>query len=174
MALAPHPSAAICQCGLTTIELRGAPILRTTCYCESCRTAALGFETDLNAPKTVNADGGVDYSLYRKDRVKITNGAQNLHEYRLKPDSPTRRVVAGCCGSPMFVDFTPGSWLTVFRNRLAGQPCKSQMQVMTKDKLEGVVLSGDTPAYDTMPPSFMIKLLLSWAAMGFRRPKITW
>jgi hypothetical protein len=111
---------------------------------------------------------------YRKDRVKIAHGAQYLQEYRLKPASPTRRVVASCCGSPMLVDFTPGSWLTVFRHRFAGQALKSQIWVMTKDKPDGVELSDEIPAYDTMPPLFMIKLVLSWVAMGFRRPKITW
>jgi hypothetical protein len=54
---------------------------------------------------TVNADGGVDYCLYRKDRVKIAQGAHHPREYRLKPESPTRRVAASCCGSPMFLDF---------------------------------------------------------------------
>jgi hypothetical protein len=39
---------------------------------------------------------------------------------------------------------------------------------------DGVELSDGIPAYDTMPPLFMIKLVLSWVAMGFRRPKITW
>jgi hypothetical protein len=74
----------------------------------------------------------------------------------------------------MLVDFTPGSWLTVFRHRFAGQALKSQIWVMTKDKPDGVELSDEIPAYDTMPPLFMIKLVLSWVAMGFRRPKITW
>lgn len=170
-----HPSnAAVCRCGQTSVALTGAPILSTTCYCESCRTAGHQFERDLAAPETVNADGGVDYCLYRKDRVKIEQGAQHLREYRLKQDSPTRRVVASCCGSPMFVDFVPGHWLTIFRGRLSEQAPLSQMRVMTKDKPEGVELSGDIPAYDTMPLGFMIKLVASWAAMGFRRPKIAW
>jgi hypothetical protein len=165
---------AVCQCGQAAIELIGGPIVSTTCYCESCRTAALQFERDLSAPQTVNADGGVDYCLYRKDRVKIAQGVQHLQEYRLKPDSPTRRVVAGCCGSPMFVDFTPGHWLTVFRDRLSGKAPKSQMRVMTKDRPEGVELPNDIPACETMPTGFMFKLIASWAAMGFRRPKIVW
>ena len=165
---------AVCRCGETAIALAGKPILSTICYCESCRTAGLGFERDLGAPPTVSADGGVDYCLYRKDRVKITRGAHNLREYRLKPDSPTRRVVANCCNSPMFLDFTPGHWLTVFRGRLAENAPEPQMRVMTKDRPEGVALPADIPAYDTMPPGFMIKVIVSWAAMGFRRPKITW
>jgi len=173
MANKDRSNAATCQCGQTSIALTGEPILSATCYCESCRTAGHQFERDLGAPQTVNATGGVDYCSYRKDRVKIKEGAQHLREYRLKPESPTRRVVAGCCNSPMFVDFTPGHWLTIFRDRLPGVP-KSQMLLMTKDKLEGTKLPTDVPAYATMPPGFMFKLIASWAAMGFRRPKIVW
>jgi hypothetical protein len=168
-------NAAVCRCGQTAIALTGSPILSATCYCESCRTAGHQFEQELRAPQTVNADGGVDYCSYRKDRIKITQGAQNLQEYRLKPDSPTRRVVASCCSSPMFVDFTSGHWLTIFRNRLPGKTApKSQMLLMTKNKPAGANLPAGIPAYDTMPPGFMFKLIVSWAAMGFRRPKIVW
>jgi hypothetical protein len=145
-----------------------------TCYCASCRTAGLGFERDPGAPKTVNDDGGVDYCLYRKDRVRIAEGGRHLREHRLKPDSPTRRVVADCCGSPMFVDFTPGHWLTVFRGRLSGPTPEPQMRIMTRDRPAGAPLSNAIPAYDAQPPGFMFKLLGAWAAMGFRRPKIVW
>ncbi len=174
MVHAHQSNTAVCRCGDTTIDLTGEPILSAVCYCESCRTAGHGFERDLGAPHTVKADGGVDYCLYRKDRVKIVHGAHNLREYRLKPDSPTRRVVASCCGSPMVLDFAPGHWLTIFRDRMTGPAREPQMRVMTKDKPEGVELPNDIPAYDTMPPRFMVKLLAAWAAMGFRRPKFAW
>jgi len=172
--MAHRSNTAVCRCGETTIALTGDPILSAVCHCESCRTAGQGFERDLGAPQTVTAEGGVDYCLYRKDRVRIAKGAQHLREYRLKPDSPTRRVVASCCGSPMFLDFTPGHWLTVFRDRLPGPAPQLQMRIMTKDRPEGPALPADIPAYATAPPGFMIKLLAAWAAMGFRRPKIVW
>jgi hypothetical protein len=165
---------AICRCGETKIELTGEPIQTVSCYCRSCRTAARGFERDLGAPWTVTEDGGVDYCLYRKDRVKIAKGAHHLQEYRLKPGSPTRRVVASCCVSPMFLDFTPGHWLSIFRDRLSGLPPEPQMRVMTKDRPEGVELPGAIPAYEKQPPRLLFKLLAAWAAMGFRRPKIAW
>jgi hypothetical protein len=174
VAYAHRSNTAVCRCGETTIELTGEPIQSVTCYCRSCRTAARQFERDLGAPPTVTADGGVDYCLWRKDRVKITTGAQQLREYRLKPDSPTRRVVARCCGAPMFVDFTPGHWLTVFRDRLTGEAPEPQMRIMTKDRPEGPTRSTSIPAYKTQPPRLMIKLLAAWAAMGFRRPKVEW
>jgi hypothetical protein len=174
VARALQSSSAVCRCGKTAIELAGEPIQSVICHCESCRTAARGFERDLGVPQTVNAEGGVDDCLYRKDRVKIARGGHHLREYRLKPDAPTRRVVASCCGSPMFLDFTSGHWLTVFRDRLSGQAPEPQMRVMTKDRPEGLELSNAIPAYDTLPPRLMLKLLAAWAAMGFRRPKIAW
>lgn len=174
MAQAHRSSAAVCRCGQTTIELTGEPIQSVICYCESCRTAGLGFERDLGAPPTVGADGGVDYCLYRKDRVRVSQGGANLREYRLRPDSPTRRVVASCCNSPMFLDFAPGHWLTVFRARLPPPAPEPRLRIMTKDKPEGVTLSGDIPAYAAQPPRMVFRLLAAWAAMGFRRPKISW
>lgn len=171
MALSSHT--ATCRCGGTTIELIGAPIASVICHCESCRTAARGFEQDLGAPPTVTVEGGVEYCLYRKDRVKIGQGAQNLREYRLKPSSPTRRLVAGCCGSPMFLDFGPGHWLTVYRGRLAQAP-EPQMRIMVKDNPPGLALPASIPAYQTHTPRLLIRLLVAWAVMGFRRPKIAW
>jgi hypothetical protein len=163
-----------CRCGETQIELSGNPIESAICYCESCRTAGRRFERDLSAPQTVNSDGSVEYCLYRKDRVTIVQGARNLREYRLKPGSPTRRVVARCCGSPMFTDYTPGHWLSIFRARLPSPAPEPRMRIMTKDKLDGVELSNAIPAHDTLSPRLMIKLLAAWAAMGFRRPKVSW
>lgn len=174
MAHGQRAGSAVCRCGETAIELTGEPIQSVICFCESCRTAARGFERDLGAPPTVNADGGVHYCLYRKDRVKIARGAHYLREYRLKPDSPTRRVVANCCSSPMFVEFTRGHWLTMFLDRLSGQAPEPQMCVMTKYRPEGLELPRGIPAYGTLPPRLMIKLLAAWAAMGFRRPTIAW
>jgi hypothetical protein len=45
-------------------------------------------------------------------------GQEHLEEHRLEPDSPTRRVIAKCCNSAMFVDFTKGHWVSMFRNPL--------------------------------------------------------
>ena len=38
----------------------------------------------------------------------------------------------------------------------------------------GVTLPNDIPNYPGHSPAFIFRLLLSWAAMGFRRPKVVW
>jgi hypothetical protein len=165
---------AVCRCGKAAIKLDGDPIVSAICYCESCRTAGRQFEQAEGAPPTIDADGGADYCLYRKDWVTIVHGAEYLQEYRLTPASPTRRVVATCCNSPMFLDFTPGHWLTVFRGRLTQEAPAPEMRIMAKDRPEQVVLSSTIPTYDGQPGRFILKLLVAWAAMGFRRPKVAW
>ena len=91
--------------------------LTASCYCASCQEAGSRFEQLPSAPPVLNPDGGTDYVLYRKDRVQCVTGQEYLEEHRLKPDSPTRRVIATCCNSGMFLDFTKGHWLTMYRNR---------------------------------------------------------
>jgi hypothetical protein len=165
---------ASCRCGAAAIEIVGAPILSAICCCESCRMAGRRFELEPGAPPVVRADGGTDYCLYRKDRVRVVAGGEHLQERRLTPASPTRRVVATCCNTPMFADFTRGHWLTVYRDRIPGDPPRPTVRMMAKDAPPGVALADGVPTYGAYPPAFMFKLLAAWAAMGFRRPTIAW
>src|SRR5690242_12569818 len=91
-----------CRCGAVAIEASGAPIMAIACYCADCRRAGEGFAALPAAPATMDADGGTSCVLYRKDRVRCIRGRDLLAEHRLTPGSPTRRVVARCCNSPMF------------------------------------------------------------------------
>jgi hypothetical protein len=136
--------------------------------------AARRFEQAPGAPSVLNGDGGVDYCLFRKDRVRITRGGEHLQEHRLTEASPTRRVVAACCNAPMFVDFTKGHWLTLYRDRLPGDAPPVEMGVMAKHRPAGPARPGGPPLYSTLPVRFMVRLLAAWAAMGFRRPKVDW
>jgi hypothetical protein len=72
------------------------------------REAGSHFEQLASAPPVLNPDGGTDYVPYRKDRVQCVRGQEYLGEHRLKPDFPIRRVIATCCDSGMFLDFTKG------------------------------------------------------------------
>src|SRR5216684_3283992 len=149
------------------------PILTASCYCASCQEAGSRFEQLPSAPPVLNPDGGTDYVLYRKDRVQCVTGQEYLEEHRLKPDSPTRRVIAICCNSGMFLDFTKGHWLTMYRNRFPADAPPLEMRVMTQDRRDGVELADDLPNYDGHSGRFMLRLIAAWIAMGLRRPENT-
>jgi hypothetical protein len=158
-----------CECGQVEMAASGKPILCVSCYCESCRTAGLAFER-AGAEPLVQDDGGTPYVVYRKDRIAVRQGEQLLEEHRLDPASFTRRVTAGCCGTPMYADFTKGFWLTVYRNRLAAPPPVA-MRVMTADRTDETPLPDDLPNYRGHSGKFLLKLLATWVAMGFRTPR---
>jgi hypothetical protein len=168
----PTSQTASCRCGAVKLEMAGAPILHGACYCNSCQQAGRQIEQLPGAPPVVDTDGGTDYVLYRKDRVRCVQGCERLEARRLTPQSPTRRMVAACCNSAMFLDLTNGHWLTVYRARLTGPVPPLEMRMMTAARPAGVVLPGDVRNYPGSSGRFMWTLLKVWAAMGFRRPKV--
>lgn len=75
-----------------------------------------------------------------------------------------------CCSTAMFLDFTRGHWLTIYRGRLPGDIAPATMRMMTAERPEGVTLPDDMANYPRHSGKFMLKLLAAWMAMGFRRP----
>ncbi|MDF2115623.1 hypothetical protein PY365_08585 [Roseiarcaceae bacterium H3SJ34-1] len=155
------------------LETIGQPIMAAACYCTSCRKAGRLFEQLPFAPPVLNETGGAEYLLYRKDRVQCVAGQEYLEERRLKPESPTRRVLATCCNSAMFVDFTKGHWLTLYRNRFPAGAPPIEMRIMTRGRQDGATLADDMPNYESHSGKAMLRLLAAWVAMGFRRPEVT-
>jgi hypothetical protein len=170
--MANERTSAPCRCGNVELEIVGAPILRGICYCASCQEAGRRYQAASGIDPVMSHDGGTDYVLYRKDRVRCVRGGDLLEERRLKPDSPTRRMYARCCGTAMFLDFTKGHWLTVYRGRLPDDIAPATMRMMTAERPEGVILPDDMANYPGHSGKFMLKLLGAWTAMGFRRPAV--
>jgi hypothetical protein len=165
---------ASCTCGKVQFEAVGAAIVTAACYCASCQAAGHQFEqSDPSAP-VLERDGGTGFVLYRKDRVRCSKGEALLVEHRLTPQSTTRRVLATCCNSAMFLEFTKGHWLSLYRNRFAGGGPPIQVRTMTKYKRRDVEFVDDVPSPATHSASFMWKLLAAWVAMGFRTPAFTY
>ena len=166
-----HTSAS-CRCGKVRLEIAGAPILHGICYCASCQKAGSLHYATPGADAIVADDGGTDYILYRKDRVHCVQGGDLLEGRRLKPDSPTRRMVARCCNTAMFLDFTKGHWLSIYRGRLSGDIPPATMRVMTAARPQSVTLPDDMANYPGLSGRFMLKLVGAWIAMGFKRPAV--
>lgn len=150
---------ATCQCGNVVFETAGAPILVAACYCTDCRKAGQAFEALASAPPVLDADGGTPLVVYRKDRIRCTQGREHLAARKLNSASPTRRVFATCCNSAMFVDFTKGHWLSLYRKRFGAGAPPLQMRLMTAQRRGDVTLDRLVPNYPARPGNFLWKLI---------------
>ena len=159
-----------CACGEVRLEADGPPMMTVVCHCTSCRTAGRAFDARSPVAPIVDAAGGTAVVLWRKDRLRCVAGGARLSAHRLTPHAPSRRMVAACCQTPMFGDFTKGFWVSVYRGRVADAPAPS-MRVMIADAPDGTVFPDDgVPRYRSRPATFLLKLLTTWAAIGFRKP----
>ncbi len=162
-----------CACGQVRITVDRDPILSVECCCTSCRTAGGVMERLPGAARIVGPNGTTHLVLYRKDRIHFTKGTALLKEYRLTPESPTRRIVAICCNTPIGLDFTKGHWLSFYSCLWSAHALPSvQMRTMTGDVLEGTILSDNVANHKRYAFSFFAKLMRAWVAMGFKMPKV--
>jgi hypothetical protein len=163
-----------CRCGKVHVEVTGAPIVSTECRCKSCRSAAAKMEALSDAPAIVESNGGTRFILYRKDRIRFVEGLEQLDAFRLTPEAPTRRAVAACCNTPVFLEFEHGHWLSLYGALWPQDTLPAlEMRTMTSDNPRADALPSDIPNGKTQSLSFMVKLLGAWIAMGFKTPKVT-
>lgn len=158
-----------CVCGNVELETIGAPIVCAACHCDDCQEGSGRIERLPNAPSILDQAGGTAYLLYRKDRMKCTKGADQLRDYRLNEGSPTRRVVATCCNSFMFLDFQKGHWFSICRARFEGNAPTLQMHIQTKANPAGSNIPNDAPSYSSYPPRFIGRLMVARVAMLLHR-----
>ncbi len=162
-----------CACGRTSLEVQGAPIVVSECLCDSCRTAADRLATLPGAKNVLTSYGATPCAEYRKDRVRILSGAEYLREFRLNADAGSRRVVATCCNTPVFLEMKGAHWLSLYLHLWPdGARPKAEMRTMAGDLPDASRLPNDIPNLKSHTVSFYAKLLGAWIAMGFRNPKI--
>lgn len=162
-----------CACGRVGLEVTGEPIIAAECHCTSCRAGAVQLGALPGAPVATAANGGTPYILYRKDRVTFTSGMELLRAFRLSPTAPTRRVVASCCNTPIFVEFQHGHWLSLYAT-LWPAPARMapELRTQTADAPAGTDLSSDIPSGRLPTLRFYGRLLAAWIGMGFKTPTI--
>lgn len=162
-----------CACGATHIEVSGAPILVSECLCDSCRTAAARFAALPGARNILTDHGATPAAEYRKDRVRFLAGSEQLREFKLKVDAGTRRVVAACCNTPLFLEVKGGHWLSIYLHLWPERDRpKPEMRTMTGDLADASELPDDIPNLKRHTVGFYARLLGAWIAMGFRNPRI--
>ena len=72
----------------------------------------------------------------------------------------------------MFLDFTKGHWLTLYRARMPESVPPLEMRVMTADRCAGVVLPEDVPNYAAHYGEVHVEAVRRLVPMGFRTPKV--
>lgn len=81
----------------------GQPIATVECCCDSCRKAGAMLQSMPRAPDVLGPHGQTLFVMHRKDRVSIDAGHAMLRALRLSSRSGSRRVLAGCCNTPLFL-----------------------------------------------------------------------
>ncbi|MCD7059287.1 GFA family protein [Pelagibacterium xiamenense] len=152
-----------CHCGAVEIEARGKPIAHIACYCDDCQAGS-------SAVGALAADGGTDYLVYREDRIATAKGGDLLEARKLKAGSATRRMVATCCGTPIFMDFADARhWVSLYSGRFAESVPPLEGRICVKYAPEPAALGGDVPLSEGYPARFMLQLLGARVAMLFGR-----
>lgn len=162
-----------CACGQVVLEVEGTPIVSAECLCTDCQKAGALLQSLPGAPRMLDANGATRFVMYRKDRVHCEEGAHFLRGHRLHAGSRTRRVVAICCNTPMFLDFTRGHWLSMYGNLWPATSLPAlEIRVMTRSRPVGTVLPDDVPNPDVATLWLFARMLRAWFAMGLRVPRI--
>ena len=108
--------------------------------------------------------GNADPGLSRRP-VPLCGGRGLLVDYKLGAASPTRRVVASCCNSAMFLKYGPGFWTSAYRARFAGDPPPPDMRIQTAQRRADGPLPRDAPGYRGMPARLLARMLAARVAM---------
>lgn len=167
------PRQLACACGQVALVVEQAPITSVECYCQSCRTAGMRLQRRHGARAMLDHHGGTRFVLYRKDRVRFTAGLGRMKEFRLSPQAGTRRVIASCCATPLFLELENGHWLSLYGGLWPeGTLPALEMRTMTGDLADASMLPADVPNLKRQSLPFFAKLLSAWIAMGFRSPRI--
>lgn len=161
-----------CACGQFAADVEGAPIASVECCCDSCREAGARLARLPGARPVLTVYGGTHFVLQRKDRIRFVRGAHHLRQFRLAPEAGTRRVVAACCNTPVFLEFKGGHWLSLYAGLWRDGAPPLQMRTMTGDLDDPSALPDDVPNLKRQSLSFYAKLMKAWIAMRFRVPQV--
>jgi len=158
-----------CACGRVRCRATGAPIISLVCYCDDCQEAARRIEALPDAAGFREADGGTALLTYRDDRFSCTAGEELLADCKLSEAAPTRRVVASCCNSAMFLKYAPGFWVSAYRARFEGDLPRLEMRIQTLHRQADSPLPRDVPSHRGFPIKLYARIIAARAAMMLGR-----
>lgn len=124
---------ASCACGAVGIALTAPPIAALSCCCDDCQAAARQLEALPGAPAFREPCGGTPAVLYPKAALTVTRGRDRLRAHRLRDGARTKRMVATCCNSFLYVAFDRGPfWIDVLSARIEGDAPPPRWRIQTR------------------------------------------
>ena len=143
-----------------------APIGTAVCYCDDCQAAARQIEALPGAAPVMDPDGGTALTLFRTNRFTVARGGEHLAAHKLRPQSITKRMVASCCNSAMFLSFEKGPhWVSALRNRLVSEQPPIQFRHMTKYRTSSLPYPDQLKIHRKFPARFLAMVLRDRIAM---------
>ena len=168
----PRPvHTARCRCGAVQLGAWAAPIAVAACYCDDCQAAAAKI-AQTGAVSPADPDGGTAFMLFRRDRLACTGGSERLCAVRLREGTKTRRMVAECCGTAMYLAFDDSRpWVSAFRDPFGETAPPVQMRICTRFRRTDAAPADDgLPSHAGYPPSMMLKILAAAPGLLFAKP----
>jgi hypothetical protein len=160
-----------CRCGAVEIGAWAEPIVVAACYCDDCQAAAQRLAASANEAPAVSADGRTEFMVFRRDRIACTRGAENLQAMRLTGATKTRRMIAGCCTTPMYAGFDDKRpWVSAFRASFGPDAPPVEMRICTRFRRSEEEAQDSLPSHPRYPAAMIIRILAVWPLVLFSRP----
>lgn len=159
-----------CSCGRVKFETVGEPILTAVCYCDDCQAGGKQLQEEAHAAAVLDEDGGSSYLTYRDDRFACVEGEALLLGFKLKDKAPTKRLVASCCNTGMYLKFAPGHWVSIYRKNFTDRDLPAiEMRTQTRYRNAETPLPDDAPHYKRYPLKLFSRLIGARIAMMLGR-----
>jgi hypothetical protein len=160
-----------CRCGAVEVCAWCEPLAVSACYCEDCQTAARRLAASADLAPAASVDGGTEFMLFRRDRIACTRGTDRLQAMRLTDASKTRRMIAGCCATPMYLAFDDKRpWVSAFRASFGTAAPPLEMRICTRFRRSEENAEDGLPSHPGYPPTMMVRILAAWPLMLFSQP----
>jgi hypothetical protein len=160
-----------CRCGAVEIGGWSNPLVVAACYCDDCQVASERLAASANGGPTAGADGGTEFMVFRRDLIACVRGAENLQAMRLTAATKTRRMVAGCCTTPMYVSFDDKRpCVSSYRAGFGADAPPVEMRICTRFRRPEYKAEDGLPEHPGYPAAMILRILAAWPRMLFSRP----
>ena len=160
-----------CRCGAVELGAWAKPIVVSACYCDDCQAAAERLAASAASAPAPSADGGTEFMVFRRDRIACTRGADRLEATKLTQASKTRRMIAGCCATPMYVAFDDKRpWVSALRAPFGADAPPVEMRICTRFRRSEDKVNDSLPSHPGYPLAMILRILAAWPGMLFSRP----